>query len=69
MKLRFENCSRLNSKLKESPDDSNHIFPCPMEPTRLTPISQWSDLFEIARFLDLPLSDLDQILGLPLNRV
>ncbi|XP_054088079.1 uncharacterized protein LOC128922244 [Zeugodacus cucurbitae] len=71
--LRSGYCSRLNSYLSrlnpdiqntcpacnESPHDSNHLFVCPMNPTHLTPLSLWSNPVETARFLGLPLDDLD----------
>ncbi|XP_049316536.1 uncharacterized protein LOC125779305 [Bactrocera dorsalis] len=71
--LRSGYCSRLNSYLSridpdisnicpacnESPHDTGHLFACPTNPTHLTPSSLWSDPVETARFLGLPLDDLD----------
>ncbi len=71
--LRSGYCSRLNSYLSridldipntcpacnESLHDTNHPFACPTNPTHLTPFSLWSDPVETARFLGLPLDDLD----------
>lgn len=39
------------------PHDTNNLFSCPAKPTTLTPIDLWKSPVEVARFLDLELTE------------